>query len=352
MQKLFSVAVLRRHAPIPRLVTWTCGALLALFIALAPGSASAERQHTVKPGQTLASVAKQYGVTVWSLAAANRLDPQGSIRAGQVLVVPEKGEVYVNEGQTLWSVARRHGCSVEALARANGIKPNASLRPGMRLVLPGHTPATGGKSGGRNWGTPKHPGRLTLVRAGTGQKLTVTVVDKRGRVRPEAIKQLQRFLKPKNSNKTVPPNRRLVGLLAKVSDYFGGRTMHVISGYRLVGGYTKHESRHVQGAAIDLRIEGVPNTVLRDHLRHFDDVGVGYYPNSTFVHFDVRDSNAYWIDVSGPGQKPTYLAREQRDTYDQDRAREKNLAAVNTIVGEALEELAHGEPEGAEVDDE
>ena len=241
----------------------------------------------------------------------------------------------------------------DALARANGLKASSSLRPGMRLLLPGvKDPGIGGGAGKgeRSWGTPKHPGRLSLVRAGSGQKLSVTLVDSRGRVRPEAVKQLQRFLKPKNSVKTLAPERRLVANLAKVSDYFGGRTIHVISGVRVAGGYTKHESRHVKGAAIDLRIDGVPNKVLRDRLRMFDDVGVGFYPNSTFVHFDVRSANAYWVDVSGPGQKPTYLGRYERDTFDADQARGENLAKVTEVVGEALEEMELGEPESPTVD--
>jgi uncharacterized protein YcbK (DUF882 family) len=327
-------------------------AVLALAIAL-PSAASANRQHTVKGGQTLTSIAKQYGVTPWSLAAANHLEPTDALRLGQVLDIPEKGVVYVNAGQTLWSVARRHGCTVEALARTNGLKTTSSLRPGMRLMLPGQK-AAGGEGGGteRSWGAPKHPGRVSLVRAGTGEKLTVTLVDARGRVRPEAAKQLQRFLKPHNSPQTKSPERRLLGLLARVSDHFGGRTIHVVSGYRLAVKYTSHESRHVKGAAIDLHIEGVPNRALRDHLRLLDDVGVGFYPNSSFIHFDVRSENAYWVDLSGPGQKPTYLTRDQRDSFEDEKAREKDLAIVGDTVDEALEELEHEEPGAAEVTDE
>jgi uncharacterized protein YcbK (DUF882 family)/LysM repeat protein len=328
---------------------------LAFALALPAGPALAG-DHTVKSGQTLAGIAKRYGVTVWSLAAANRLEPTSSLREGQVLAVPEKGVVYVNAGQTLWSVARRHGCTVEALARTNGLKEGAGLRPGMRLVLPGHSPSAsgGGERAGseRGWGRPTHPGRVKLFRVGTGQKLSITLTDARGRVRPEAQRQMQRFLRPRNAVNNKAPERRLLGLLARVSDHFGGRSIHVVSGVRKAGGYTKHESRHVKGAAIDLRVEGVPNRVLRDHLRHYDDVGVGFYPNSTFVHFDVRSSNAYWVDVSAPGQKPTYLSHEQRDVFQDEKARNADLATVGEVVDEALEDMAHGEPEGVDVADE
>src|SRR5262249_36429710 len=38
-------------------------------------------------------------------------------------------------------------------------------------------------------------------------------------------------------------------------------------------------------------------------------VGVGYYPNSDFVHLDVRPAgkkSAYWVDYSAPGQRAIY----------------------------------------------
>ena len=97
---------------------------------------------------------------------------------------------------------------------------------------------------------------------------------------------------------------RLLRLLADVSDTFGGRTIKVVSGYRL--GNTSATSRHRHGRAIDFVVLGVPNTALRDYLKTLRNVGVGYYPNSSFVHLDTRKQWTYWIDYSGPGQRPRY----------------------------------------------
>ncbi|MGH7328661.1 MAG: DUF882 domain-containing protein, partial [Polyangiaceae bacterium] len=69
--------------------------------------------------------------------------------------------------------------------------------------------------------------------------------------------------------------------------------------------YTPH-SNHNLGRAMDFRVEGVPNEALRDYCRTLKNVGVGYYPNSTFVHLDVRTTPAYWIDFSKPGEPPRY----------------------------------------------
>jgi len=47
-------------------------------------------------------------------------------------------------------------------------------------------------------------------------------------------------------------------------------------------------------------------------LKTLDDTGCGYYPNSSFVHMDVRDpetGHVAWIDASGPGETPRYVAQ-------------------------------------------
>jgi uncharacterized protein YcbK (DUF882 family) len=349
------------------------GLALAALGLLASAPARAEQTHTVRPGQNLNTIARTYGVTISSLAARNRLAPDATVRDGQVLNLPEKGVVYIGGGQTLWSIARRHGCSVDTLARLNKLTTTTPLKPGMRLRLPGSmAPAakqdesstaakTAGSgnaakaaaaSGGKRWGVAKRPGRVDLFRIATSEHLAITLVDERGRVRPQAPRQLASFLRPRSApTKQKLPHKRLVALLAEVSNHFGGRRIAVASGYRLAKGYTSHQSRHVAGAAIDLRIEGIPNRTLCDYLRHFEDVGVGFYPNSTFVHFDVRDRNAYWIDVSGPGQKPVYLSRAERDGYT-GREKTEGLAELGASVAAAMEGLSHGEPSEALSDDE
>ena len=59
---------------------------------------------------------------------------------------------------------------------------------------------------------------------------------------------------------------------------------------------------------MDFRVIGVPNEVVRDYCRSLRNVGCGYYPNSTFVHMDVRETSSFWIDYSRPGEPPRYNA--------------------------------------------
>ena len=106
---------------------------------------------------------------------------------------------------------------------------------------------------------------------------------------------------------THAPDPRLLLLMGQVSNHFGSRRVEVISGFRPYSPtqYTAH-SNHNIGHALDFRVVGVPNEVLRDYCKTLKNVGVGYYPNSTFVHLDVRDTPATWVDYSKPGEPPRY----------------------------------------------
>ena len=74
------------------------------------------------------------------------------------------------------------------------------------------------------------------------------------------------------------------------------RPFQIISGYRSPktnamlnrrsSGVAEH-SQHVQGKAIDVRIEGVDLSRLRDAALDLRAGGVGYYPVSGFVHIDT-----------------------------------------------------------------
>jgi uncharacterized protein YcbK (DUF882 family) len=212
------------------------------------------------------------------------------------------GEHVVREGQSLTRIARRYGVSIGQLAAANRLEPNAALRVGQRLVLPGSAAAADSDAAERRWGKPRRPGVASLYRPWSKERRQVRLVDVRGRIRPDAVRALRHLLRPKDSARRRSPAPRLLQLLARVSDRFGGRPIHLISGVRLPGGSTNPTSRHVTGHAIDFRIPGVPLEELRDFCARFERVGVGFYPQSGFVHLDVRERSARWTDTSGPGE--------------------------------------------------
>jgi uncharacterized protein YcbK (DUF882 family) len=133
------------------------------------------------------------------------------------------------------------------------------------------------------------------------------------------VKGLQRrfdhFLRCHHTNVQHRMDPRLMKLLYQTGHHWPGRRLEVVSGYRHPSVAKNPHSPHMQGLACDFRVEGVKTADLRDYLRRsFDKVGVGYYPNSSFVHLDVRkDRSAFWIDYSGPGERAIYSAAPDQD---------------------------------------
>jgi hypothetical protein len=102
--------------------------------------------------------------------------------------------------------------------------------------------------------------------------------------------------------KVHPLAPRLLDLVYRSMRHFDAKLVHVVSGYRR----DRAGSRHSQGRAVDMAIEGVANDHLAAYVREFGFVGVGFYPKSGFVHLDVRDASYFWIDDSAPGT-PNHL---------------------------------------------
>ncbi len=323
--------------------------VVGLGISGTAPKAHAERIHQVASGQTPAQIASKYSVSVQNLLAANSMSHGDFIRPGQSLRVPERGVVFVQSGDSLSTIAKRHGVSVAALAKTNRLSDDSLIQIGQKLLLPGYQAAHVQQKAAKRWGEPRKPGVAKFVRVYPQATRTVRLVDNRGRTRMAARRTLKELFRDGASGKTMLPNARLVQLLARVSDHFGGRPIHIVSGYRKRGGYTSEGSRHTNGRAIDFRIPGVPNKELRDFCRTLPGVGVGFYPNSTFVHLDVRDDGAFWVDVSRPGQKPSYV--KASDYKEQLKAQPSNdseadglkNAKANEAASAAADEEAHAE---------
>jgi len=137
-----------------------------------------------------------------------------------------------------------------------------------------------------------------LVRPGSAPRPTATIDELSKKPGPDIAKGVRR----------VDP--RLVQRLAAVVDRFSNpgtpTKMSVISGFRP----TSIGSMHATGRAIDFRIEGVKNDDVIAFCKTLDDTGCGFYPNSSFVHLDVREKGigrVNWIDASGPGESPRYV---------------------------------------------
>lgn len=76
--------------------------------------------YVVQPGDTLDSIAREFGVPLSRLVSQNELAPDGKITVGQTVVILYPTEVYtVKAGDTLESIATMYGVSVNQLLRNN-----------------------------------------------------------------------------------------------------------------------------------------------------------------------------------------------------------------------------------------
>ncbi|MBX3189297.1 MAG: DUF882 domain-containing protein [Labilithrix sp.] len=274
-----------------------CSASFALAAVVAlPCLAQADVQHTVARGHTIEAIANRYRVTPKQIIEANRLKDVKKLRIGEVLTIPTKDMP----------------ASAKAKLEAEKKKSEPAKKEERAGLKPGDKVAKNGKPTGRETTTfamkPKTPGVVHIKRVATTEEAEVRIGDKRGRVSPTALKSFEKLLRSP-SGMAHPIDARLVTLLGIVSNHFGSRKIEVVSGFRpfTPTQYTAH-SNHNHGKAIDFRVVGVPNEAVRDFCRTLKDVGCGYYPNSVFVHMDVRSQSAFWIDYSKPGEAPRYNA--------------------------------------------
>jgi membrane-bound lytic murein transglycosylase D len=119
-------------------------------------------RHIVKKGETVAQIARNYGVSSEDLHRANALSRTVSLRAGQTLKIPAldskeestaarkslahsvarplaerstERQYTVKRGDTLAEIAREHQVLQEDLRRWNGLSRNAQVRPGQVLRI-------------------------------------------------------------------------------------------------------------------------------------------------------------------------------------------------------------------------
>lgn len=156
------------------------------------------------------------------------------------------------------------------------------------------------------------PGELHLHVPGTGEFHRVRVFDNGGRMRAEAVREISWALRDRRSDRARTIEPRLITMLYLVGQYYDAQ-LEVVSGYRIRGVNASAGSRHGSAHACDFRIRGVGTRTLTRHVDgQFAEVGVGYYPTSSFVHLDVRDPSYYWIDRSAPGQRSRTRTRDPR----------------------------------------
>lgn len=99
--------------------------------------------YTVKKGDSLYNIAKVYGTTVNDIIQMNQLK-SNVLSIGQKLTIPESGATVttkpsfityvVKKGDSLYSIAKQYGTTVSAIQKDNGLKDN-TLSIGQSLHI-------------------------------------------------------------------------------------------------------------------------------------------------------------------------------------------------------------------------
>ena len=130
----------------------------------------------------------------------------------------------------------------------------------------------------------------------TEERLRVAFRNRQGYIQP-ALQRMDWLLRDFRTGESTRMDPRLYDMLHALSLACGGDTFEIISGYRSSttntmlrktrGGGVAKRSLHMDGKAIDIRLVGVDTARLRDAALALGAGGVGYYPDSDFVHIDT-----------------------------------------------------------------
>ena len=100
--------------------------------------------YVIQEGDTLPQIAKRYNITLEALLEANHLFSDIVLHVGQTLLIPDMGQTppapgrtyLVQEGDTVNSIALQFGLSVDGLRFANDMDVNDPIRVGQTLIIP------------------------------------------------------------------------------------------------------------------------------------------------------------------------------------------------------------------------
>ncbi|UWX98235.1 LysM peptidoglycan-binding domain-containing protein [Arthrobacter zhaoxinii] len=122
--------------------------------ATLPAESAAPATHRIVSGDTVSSIAAQYGLSVADLLRVNNLQPTSLIFAGDELrlggssapasaaaAAPSAGTYTVVSGDTLGAIAARHGVSLSSILAANGLSLTSVIYPGQSIRIDGKAPS-------------------------------------------------------------------------------------------------------------------------------------------------------------------------------------------------------------------
>ena len=176
--------------------------------------------------------------------------------------------------------------------RADPLNPFVALPP-QELSKKQRWLETKTRAEGKSPGTAGHAQRVvpttTLFNVWTKEALPLLPGQ-----RPDAL--FHAFLRDHFTNQATVMDLGLVEVMSRVARHFLAPRIDVVSGFRSPkynlelrkkGHEVARTSQHCEGRAMDIRVRGVPTKTLLQFVRSLRRGGVGFYPQSQFVHCDT-----------------------------------------------------------------
>lgn len=143
---------------------------------------------------------------------------------------------------------------------------------------------------------------LKLVNLHTNERLDITYF-RQGKYDAAALYDINQLMRDHRAGEATEMSLELIESLSLLQACCGtNKEIHLISGYRSPktnealrkqGNGVAKRSFHMTGQAVDIRVPGIALSELKSTAKKLKVGGVGYYPNSGFIHMDVGRVR-YW----------------------------------------------------------
>ncbi len=134
---------------------------LARFNSIKPSRTASKPEkyvyHRIKRGETLSCIASNYGTSIKTIAASNKISTRAVLKIGHVLKIPARSvrttsnvrgkstkaarktiRYTVKSGDSLWIIANTYGTTTKNIQKANNLR-STRLHIGQKLIIPGVT---------------------------------------------------------------------------------------------------------------------------------------------------------------------------------------------------------------------
>lgn len=140
-----------------------------------------------------------------------------------------------------------------------------------------------------------HDGKIRIYIYHLSEAADIQYLDEKGYWIESAYQKINKMLRSRGDLETTTMDRRLIELADHLQDHFKVDTIEVISGFRSPkfnkslkeqGRGVASNSFHTKGMAMDIHIDELKESTIRDYLLSKKLGGVGYYGNILMVHMD------------------------------------------------------------------